>query len=167
MDALHQAALEGLNEAFTGLFPEGEAPLFSSLPRKIGLTGIGGLIGKTEAPAIPGELFGRRVEGDIAVFVQAADPTSLSAAAASVMTSVLAHGRTELSAAGFLKLSQDRLDEVRQTAPDVLSQTVFFKVLFEYRHLPESEGDRIDTIPVNLNQDGEAENFEITPPESP
>jgi hypothetical protein len=138
-------AIDALTSAISGLLstPADAAlkPRVSVLPAATSLSGLGGFIGYSEAPAA--ERRARRVEGEVLVRVLAASEAELAAAEARAARDLVAADPVQLRRSGILRLERvvqaDGPALVGAGAP--AARDLRFTVHFEHAPLPtEPEG---------------------------
>ncbi len=157
MAPINQEAIQELKTAIDALIPDplepGVEAVVTLTAASISPTGLGGFIQLNEEKT--GDILGRRVQAMAAVFLESNNPDNLQQSATAVTEAFMGMDRQARLENNILAMNQISSEYSRLRGSDRQIE-LRFKVLYEYKQIPEETQDIISEIPINLGLDGAA-----------
>lgn len=157
MDSLNIEAINSLKTVLTSLLSSVEEPdvqrQITVNPVHIHPIGLGGFLSVHPEPV--GDVVGRRLEAIALITLQATDVTSLNTNVAAISTALIGESRANLLNQGILSLKLDTMGTLLKIqgaeSGEMLQKELMFRVLYEFRKLPEESEGIIHHVPINLS----------------
>jgi hypothetical protein len=152
MDALSAEAVDALVQAITALLPATTpalAPTVIAVPSRVAPTGLGGFVGTNADPE--GEIFGRRIEGNILITARAGNLAGIDDAVNGAIKALLTADRKTLLDSGILHIGLDSVGpKPSASPPGSPERDISVRIVFEHLKLPTEAEGVIGEIPLNV-----------------
>lgn len=157
MDSLSSEAIASLKTTLTNLLSSAVNAnvqrQITILPVHIHPIGLGGFLSVHPEPI--GVVEGRHLEAIALINLQSQNIISLNEIASTLSTVLIGQSRSDLLNQGMLSLKLESPGSLLQTriseSEEVLQKELIFRVLYEFRKLPEDSEGVIQDVPINLN----------------